>query len=130
MTEVDFEYTVRDAVEADRAFIVETTARVRTPYRMTWHDWDDYGRCWARTAFNDPTRSCKVVEAKGVILAFVLAVDGHIEMLYCKAEFRGLGFGQLLLDAAGMDDNVPCRAPTDSWRMWASRRKIRFTVVK
>ena len=131
MTEVDFEYFVREGDRStDRPFIVETTARVRQPHGMTWREWEPYGVHWSRGTLDDADADgCKVVDAGGVILGFITIVAGHVEMLYVKRDFRGLGFGQLLLDAAGMDDNVPCRAPTDSFRMWAAHRGIRFTVV-
>lgn len=130
MTEVDFKYTVRPAVEADRRFIVETTARVRQPHGVTWFDWEPYGMLWAREAFKWED-GCHVVESDGVILGFVLVTQdpAGVEMLFVKRDFRGLGFGQLLLDAAGMGDPVSCRAPTDSWRMWCSKRGIKFQVV-
>ncbi len=127
MTEVDLEYTVRDAIPDDRRFVVETTARVRQPHEMNWRDWCVYGDLWARRCVDSGRTN--VVEAKGVILGFIVVCDGRVECLYVKQSFRGLGLGQLLLDAAGMDQPIPCRAPTDSFRIWASRRGLRFTVI-
>jgi GNAT superfamily N-acetyltransferase len=132
MTEVDFSYTVRDAdCAGDRPFIVETTARVRQPREITWREWEPYGVHWSRGTLDDAdAEACKVVEASGVILAFITIVDGHVEMVYSKAAFRGLGFGRVLLDATGFDDNVKCRSPTDSMRMWAQRIGLKLEVVK
>ena len=129
MTEVDFKYTVRPAVEADRRFIVETTARVRQPHGVTWFDWEVYGRTWSEACWNGYGAFPHVVDSEGVILGYVIGRHGVLECLFVKKDFRGLSFGQLLLDAAGMGDPVPVRAPTDSFRIWASRRGIKFTVI-
>lgn len=135
LTEVDFKYTVRSAVDADRRFIVETTARVRQPHGVNWADWECYGRTWASETLGDGgIGSTQVVESDGVILGFLMPgyKDGapvYVECLYVKRDFRGLGFGRVLLDAAGFDDKVPCRAPTDSMRMWAKGRGITLVVV-
>lgn len=132
LTEVDFKYTVRPAVEADRRFIVETTARVRQPHGVTWFEWERYGMTWAAMCYDDPDRRfsmAHVVESDGTVLAFVLVYKCAVEMLYCKKDFRGLGFGMLLLDSIASGDPVPVRAPTDSWRMWCSKRGIKFTVI-
>ena|SRR5688572_17901763 len=130
---------VRPAVDADRRFIVETTAKVRQPRGVTWLEWEPYGRAWADMTFvwQDMVGGVSdrpfawVVEVDGVILGLLLKThdEQSIECLYVKREFRGLGYGQLLLDAAGFGDDIPCRAPTESWRRWCARRGIRYTVV-
>ena len=131
------EYNVRRATDSDARFIVETTARVRQPRSLTWWEWQPYGMQWAEFHFNgDPgdNGGAWVVEAKGVLLGFVLCANEStirtVEMLFVKKDFRGLGLGQLLLDVAGFDAEVPCRAPTDSLRMWARKRGIKLAVVE
>lgn len=127
------DYVVRPASHNDWRFIIETTAKVRQPRSLTWEEWEPYARCWVESILNNPKApgACWTVEASGVVLGFVLLSTNSlsVEMLYVKQKFRGLGFGRLLLDAAGFDDDVPCRAPTESWRLWARRRGVKYKVT-
>jgi len=106
--------------EAARAFVRETTARVRLPRdewgtaRLPWNDWAfAYGALvdlWLREG------TCAVVDAgDDVFLGFALAHHGFVRMVYVKREFRGAGFGRELLQAVGT--SVP-HCPNDSWRAW------------
>jgi GNAT superfamily N-acetyltransferase len=107
--------------EAARAFVRETTSRVRWPRdewgvpRLPWGDWSyAYGSLvdlWLRTG------SCAVVDAgDDVFLGFALAHGGLVRMVYVKREFRGAGLGRQLLAAVG---TIEPHCPNESWRAWA-----------
>ena len=132
--------TIRSAVDADRKFVIETTARVRQPMCMEWYHWEPYGIAWAeRVGYGEygagGSGGAWVVEADGVLLGYVLVAKAwlddvnNVECIFVKEKFRGLGFGQLLLDAAGVVDVVRCRAPTASWQAWCRRRGIKWEAV-
>lgn len=127
----DITYAVELAAPDDHRYIAETTAKVRKPPEMSWSDWEPYGMTWARANLQTPPI---VVKSGGLTLGFLVFIHGApvktVEMLYVRNVVRGLGIGRLLLDAAQFDDDVPCRAPTGSWRAWTHRRGIRYTVVE
>lgn len=130
MDENQVAIVVRPYAEADRAFVVETTAKVRQPTGVPWGEWKPYGEEWVRSCLLSWGASPNVAEGNGVILGFVLCRRNVVEVLYVKRDYRGMGLGRLLLDAAGFGEEVLCRAPTASWRHWCRRRGIKFTVVE
>lgn len=119
-------HVIRPMGQADRAFVVETTLKVRQPRGLSWREWEGLRRSETERIADDGT--VLVVEADGVLLGYATAhASDHgpvLGMLYVKRDFRGDGLGMLLLAALGMNAPVLVDHPTASWRAWARRRQL------
>lgn len=130
MTDADpIPHVIRSMQPADRAFVVETTLKVRQPRGITWREWEGLRR--VETESMADVGTVLVVEAGGVLLGFAVAAGGVLHMLYVKRDFRGDGLGlemlrRLLLnrDVLSTGDDVHVDHPTASWRAWARRRGV------
>src|SRR5262245_37655336 len=119
-------HVVRAATEDEHDFIIETTAKVRQPPGCPWRAWENVGGSMAKRALE--RGRALVIDAGGIVLGFVLLVEGAVEMLYVKRDFRGEGFGESLLTAAGVGtlSPLPVTATTASFRAWCRSKGRRW----
>jgi GNAT superfamily N-acetyltransferase len=120
---------VRPMGSADRAFVRETTLKVRNhqmgekqlPWRLAQRaHGPDVDAALEGTAL--------IAESGGVILGFAVAKADVLEMLYVKRDFRGEGFGYRLWVDAGRP--AYARSPTPSFRHWMRRNKLELETTR
>lgn len=118
------ELEIRPPKADELDFIAETTAKVLKPRDETWTSWGIRALSAVHATVRDG--SPLVAASDGVILGFLLARDGVLEMLYVKRDFRGNGIGLRLLWASGLGDPVTVRQETASWRAWARSKALEW----
>lgn len=118
------ELEIRPPTPEEAGFIAETTAKVLRPRDATWAS---YGPAAMPLIAEAIAKGGALVAASdGVVLGFLLAPAGVLEMLYVKRDFRGNGIGLRLLWASGLGDPVTVRQETASWRAWARSKALEW----
>lgn len=132
LAESGLDVEVHPMREDERAFVFETTCKVRWPRRgqdqFTWAQWRDiYGK-----KVNDAIDYGKVLVACSgdVILGYVIHQRDVLEMVYVKAGIdnglRGNGIGLMLLEFAGLKPPVTVSAPTVGFERWAQHHDMEW----
>lgn len=130
VAESGFSVSVHPMQPDERAFVFETTCKVRWPRRgqdqFTWSQWRDIYGPKVNRAIDSGT--VLVAASDGIILGYLVQLNGVLDMLYVKAGadngLRGNGIGLMLLEASGLSFPLTVTSPTVGFERWTTYHGI------